>query len=123
MYDRERLDNWPAPFMAQCSYRALHSLLVDALFDAPRELRHQVIDCAGGLSSGHFIVAIAEGRMKVDVRIDDDVPYIWLSYAADGAMRPILACNGAALGADPELLMREQVARLEDALREIVREA
>lgn len=112
---------WPGPTMAAASYRALFAIVVDTLFAATREQRHAVIDSMGGLTSGHFMVAIAEGRVRVDVRLEEDgAPWLWVLHPAGGAWQPVVACSPHTVGADPELLMREQEWLLEDALREIV---
>jgi hypothetical protein len=111
---------WPAPVMAASSYRALFGVLVDTLFAATREQRHAVIEAMGGMTSGHFIVAIAQRRMKVGVQLEGDVPWLWVSYPEDSAWRPIVACTGPTVGADPALLIGEQRTLMEDALRDIV---
>ena len=118
--DREDLIAWPAPTMAAASYRALFAVLVDALFAADREQRHAVIDAMGGLTSGHFIVAIAQHRIKVGVRLEGDVPWLWVSYPEAGDWRAIVACPGTMVGADPDLLIREQEWLLEDAIEELL---
>jgi len=118
--DREDLIAWPGPTMAAASYRALFAILVDALFEADRELRHTVIDAMQGMTSGHWMLAIAEGRMKVDVRLEGDIPWLWISYPQDGAWRPLVACTGPMVGADPVALIREQEWRLEDAMEELL---
>jgi hypothetical protein len=111
---------FPGPAMSRCSYRALHSFMVDALMDAPRELRIAVIDTAGGISSGHMMLAVLDGRMRVDVRIEQEQPWVWLSYATPDGMRPVVAVQGREIGADPALLLREQEIRVEDAIAEIL---
>jgi hypothetical protein len=111
---------FPGPAIGTFSYRALHSFMVDALMDAPRELRLKVIDVAGGISSGHMMVAITEGRMRVDVRMEKEQPWVWLSYATPQGMRPIMAVLSTAIGVDPEVIMREQQMRVEDAIAEIL---
>jgi hypothetical protein len=112
---------WPGPTMAAASYRALFAVLVDALFAATREQRHAVIDAMGGLTSGHLMVAIAQSRMRCDVRLEDDgAPWLWVLYPVEDAWQPVVACSPHAVGADPALLMREQEWLMEDALREIL---
>jgi hypothetical protein len=118
--DREDLIAWPAPTMAAASFRALFAVLVDALFEADREQRHAVIDAMGGMTSGHFIVAIAQRRIKVGVQLEGDVPWLWVYYPEDGAWRAIVACTGPMVGADPVALMREQEWLLEDAIEELL---
>jgi len=118
--DREDLIAWPAPMMAAASYRALFAVLVDACFAADREQRHAVIDAMGGLTSGHFIVAIAQRRMKVGVQLEGDVPWLWVYYPEDGDWRALVACTGPMVGADPELLIREQEWLLEDAIADLI---
>lgn len=111
---------FPGPAIGMFSYRALHSFMVDALMDAPRELRLEVLDVAGGISSGHMMLAITEGRMRVDVRMERDQPWVWLSYTTPEGMRPIIAVLCTAIGVGPEVIMREQQMRVEDALAEIL---
>ena len=112
---------WPAPVMAASSYRALFAVLVDTLFAASREQRHAVIEAMGGMTSGHFMVGIAEGRVRVDVRLEEDgSPWLWVLYRTGDAWQPTMACSPQTVGADPESLMREQRWLMEDALREIV---
>lgn len=112
---------WPGPTMASSSYRALFAIVVDALFAATREQRHAAIDAMHGLTSGHFMVGIAEGRVRVDVRLEQDgTPWLWVLYRLGDAWQPVVACSCFTVGADPDLLMREQEWLMEDALREIV---
>jgi hypothetical protein len=112
---------WPGPTMAAASYRALFAIVVDALFAATREQRHAAIDAMGGLTSGHLMVAIAEGRVRVDVRLEaDGSPWLWVLYRVGTDWQPVVACSPHTVGADPDLLMREQEWLMEDALREIV---
>lgn len=112
---------WPGPTMAAASYRALFAILVDTLFATTREHRHDVIDTMGGLTTGHLMVAIAESRMRVDVRLEaDGTPWLWVLHRAGDAWQPVVACSPHTVGADPDLLMREQEWLMEDALREIV---
>ena len=115
----DRLIDWPAPTMPTSCYRALHSVLVDTLFAAPRELRHAVIDAAGGLTAGHMMLAIAAGHYQVAVRMEQDRPWLWLSYRSSDGVMPVVACLPETVGADPALVLREQEWLLEDALREI----
>lgn len=113
--------HWPGPTMAPSSYRALFAVLVDTLFAAEREQRHAAIDAMGGLTTGHFMIAIAEGRYRVDVRLEaDEAPWLWVLYRVGDAWQPVMACACHMVGADPAALMREQEWLLEDALREIV---
>ena len=117
----EREIAWPGPTMAASSYRALFALLVDVLFAATREQRHAVIDVMNGLTSRHFMLSILEGRLRVDVRLEDDgSPWLWVLYRVEDAWQPCLATAPQGIGADPDLLMREQEWLLEDALREIM---
>ena len=112
---------WPGPTMPTASYRALFAILVDTLFAATREQRHDVIDAMGGLTTGHLMVAIAESRMRVDVRLEaDGTPWLWVLYPVGNDWQPVVACSPRTVGADPELLMREQEWLMEDALREIL---
>jgi len=110
------LIDWPGPTMSMFCYRALHSLYVDALFAANTELRHRVIGLADGMSAGHFMLAIHARRYRVDVRIENDVPWLWVSYWDGQEYAPIVAVEGTAVGADPGLLLKEQSIRLEDEL-------
>ena len=112
---------WPGPTMAAASYRALFCVVVDALFAVTREQRHAVIDAMEGLTSAHFMVAIAEGRVRVDVRLEaNGLPWLWVLYPVEDAWQPVVACSPHTVGSDPGLLMREQEWLMEDALREIV---
>jgi hypothetical protein len=120
--NRDDIEDWPAPFMAQASYRALHSWWVDALFEATRELRHAVIEVAGGMSFGHFILAIEARKYRVQVQIEEEVPWLWLSYWDGEQYRPIIATTPDVLGADPAAILREQRWRMEAAIEDIVGE-
>lgn len=120
MYDRDRLEEWPAPFMPTTAYRALHSLYVDALFEATTDLRTAILKAANGMSFGHFILAIHGRQYRVEVRIDQDVPWLWLSYWTGDGYRPIVAVTSDVLGVDHAVLLREQQMRLEDAMTDIL---
>ena len=112
---------WPGPVMGAPAYRAMFAVFVDVLFAATREQRHAVIDCMGGLTSGHFILAIADGRLRVDVRLEESgTPVLWVSFRSDDGYQPVLACLPHVIGADAGLLLREQEMRLEDALEAIL---
>lgn len=106
--------------MSRASYHCLHSYLVDALMDAATDQRNHFIDVVRGISSGHMMLAILDGRMRVDVRIENDQPWLWLSYNSSLGWQPVVAVQGRELAADPGLLLREQEMRVEDAVAAIL---
>jgi hypothetical protein len=112
---------FPGPLLGRSGYRALHSFMVDALMEATREVRLAVIDLAGGISSGHLILAVNDRRLRARVEIEaDGMPWVWLEYRTPDKYLPIVAVAVTELGLHPSTVLREQDMRMEDALREIL---
>jgi hypothetical protein len=114
---------FPGPALAEFAYRAIHSRLVDLLEDAPPQMRDYIVKQLGGRRTfGALMRAIAEGRARLDVFLDDETeqPILELSVmAGDGDPFELLQLDGPSVGVDPAYLIREQQYRLDQALAEI----
>jgi len=114
---------FPGPALAEFTYRAIHSNLVDFLEDAPPQMVDYIFEQLGGrVTFGALIRAIADGRARLDVFLDDETekPVLELSVmAGDADPFQLLQLDGPSVGVDPVYLMREQRYRLDQAIAAI----
>ena len=116
---------WPGPALPRWCYKALHSYWVDNVFSSPHVVYERILDLVRGCHWLQFMEAIEDGRLTVHVTLEARsqgtvVPYLWVkAHLPQQPPIAMAAVDHADIGADPDLLMREQQMRMEDALAAI----
>lgn len=112
---------FPGPALPESCYRALHSCVLDAVFQMSESQRDDIVKaCDGFPYFQRFMLAAFTGNLTIDVVPDKDtgIPWIWVHYRRhDSRMAwPIVAISSSAIGADPELLLIELDLRVQAAI-------
>lgn len=116
---------FPGPALPASCYRALHSFVLEAVLDMSDDQRHDIVErCAGLPSWDRFMLAVFQGRLKIDIVSDATTlePFVWVHYPRHGDEMawPITAVHYGGIGADPDLLQAELNIRVQVALDHIV---
>lgn len=117
---------FPGPCMPLFCYLALHSQATDNLFTAPERFWRLALDLLGGFLFVDFMRGVNSGLLSLQVTLEatgtgEPIPWVWVWIHFPNQPRiAVAAVDHAVIGADPDMLLREQSMRMDDALATIL---